>query len=831
MSGRTQMRPDRRQFIKVGATAMLVPVALSSPLDARSVSRKGIGLGRDQRFELDWLFRRGAAEGQEATAFDDSGWRKVDLPHDWSIEDLPPGPDRLGPFDAKAESGGDTGFTIGGEGWYRKHFRFSDLPSTAQVEIFFEGISVVSDVWLNGRHLGEHVHSYTPFAYDLTPHLDRDGVNILAVRVRNIGRTSRWYAGSGIYRPVAINVLPTSARIAQWGVSAFTRRLDDASAEIDVISRLEHVDPALMLRTRLYDGSGKKVAEATSRASGEVAQTLHLAKPRPWSPASPSLYTLETSLLSNEKVIDSLDQPFGVRIVTFDPDQGMRINGERIKLRGGCVHHDNGVLGAATFADADERRVLLHKARGFNAFRSSHNPASSAFRAACDRHGMLLIEEAFDTWHFRKRANDYHLYFKDHWEDDLAALVLSARNSPSVIMWSIGNEVPERATPVGLEWSWKLANAVHRLDPTRPVTAAIHSFAGRPMVAARGTAPEGREGKLDYSSNLFLDVIGYNYKLEDIDADHALFPERVFYASESFPQNAYDYWALAERAPHMLGEFVWTSMDYIGEAGLGLAQRVPVNAPPYVPVKFPINNAYCGDIDLIGGQKPQSMWRDVVWGISPLEMTVGVPVPEGMKEHVVRQGWPQESVSWTWPDSIGKPLAVRVYSSGDRVELWLNGRKVGDRTLGPVDKMKTEIKIAYEPGTIEAIAYRQGIEIGRKTIATASTPAKVRLVPERSRIGRDRNALAFLNVDILDSAGRVMPGLQQPVTLTINGPADLIGFGAAGPRAVGSFQSHQALTFEGRALAVLRARGKPGIVRIEAQSESLLGGAATIRLE
>jgi beta-galactosidase len=821
----------RRDIIAAGAA-----LALLGPQSAARAAMAGpaeLAIGRDQPFDLGWRFLRGSATEFEAPALDDSGWRVVDLPHDWSIEDVPgdPQPGKIGPFEKSAVGGTGSGFTVGGEGWYRKHFRLTDLPAGARVEIQFEGIYVVSDVWMNGHWVGNHVHGYTPFAFDLTPYVTRGGDNLIAVRVRNVGNNARWYSGSGIYRPVTIDVLRGPGRIARWGVGAWTRHIDDRGAEIDVATRLEDVGASMTLRTRLRDKSGAVVAETSSTAGAEIRQTLNISKPKLWSPTSPELYSLESALLQGTAIVDTIVQPFGARIVTMDAEHGLRINGESFKLRGGCVHHDNGLLGATAFADADERRILLLKARGFNAIRSSHNPCSSSFRHACDRYGMLLIEEAFDSWHVPKWPDDYSTNFKDHWQGDLDAMVLSARNSPSVIMWSIGNEIPERMSDEGLEISWRLANEVHRLDPTRPVTAAIHAFPGRPLIAGEKTARRGLGGVAEPAATMFLDVVGYNYKFGDFERDHPLYPQRVFYGSETFPSDAHEYRELCLRAPYVLGEFIWTAMDYIGEAGIGLGTVVPSNSPPYSAIDFPVVISYCGDVDLIGNQKPQSRFRDVVWGVSTLEVAVQRPVPDGMKERVAQWGWRDELQSWTWPDMTGQSLKVHIYTSGDRIELKVNGKSLGSRNLTAADKMHTEIATTYEPGTLEVIAYRMGVEIARRHLTTASAPAQLQVTPEVAAGLSDRHALNYVRVAVLDAAGQLVPEAMPTVQLTITGPAELVGFGTANPRAVGSYQANIARTFEGRALAILRSRGRPGTVRISASSAGLHSGSTTIRLQ
>ncbi len=824
---------DRRETLAMAAGAALLPmVGEGQALAAAAIAEAGLKVGRDQLFNADWRFLRGAGEGREASALDDSAWRRVDLPHDWSIEDVPGGqaPDQLGPFTKTSAGTTATGFTEGGEGWYRKHFRLDGLPADARVEILFDGVHLESDVWLNGQKLGRNLNGYNPFAFDLTPHLVRGGDNVLAVRARNIGRNSRWYGGSGIYRDVRIDVLPAGARVARWGVGAWTRRIAAGRAEIDVATRIEAAQPDLGLVTRLRDASGKVVAEAVAPAAGEVKQALSVRAPRLWSPDSPALYSLETELRRGETVIDRVVQPFGIRIVTFDPKLGMAINGTRTILHGGCLHHDNGLLGACAYRDADERRIRLMKARGYNAIRSAHNIASRSLREACDRLGMLLIDEAFDTWHQPKEPDDFSVHFRDHWEPVVRAMVLSGRNSPSVVMWSIGNEIPQRATDEGVKWAWVLANAIKRIDPTRPVTAGLNGLLGAPMVAGEGTARAGHAGKRDNASSIFLDVAGYNYRLEDIEAEHAEHPERIIYASETFPPDAFDYARLVERMPNFLGEFLWTAMDYLGEAGIGAASAISAGGVSYYMPGWPWVNAWCGDIDLIGNQKAPSRYRDVVWGLSRLEMAVQRPIPEGKTEYISKWGWSDELQSWNWAGSEGKQLAVRLYSPGDRVELLLNGVKVGEKAMTAADKMRAEIKVAYAPGTLEAVAYRGGAVIGRKRLETVGAPARLRLTAERATGARDRQALHYVGIEVLDAQGRLIPDEARKITLTVDGPADLAGFGSANPLATGSFQAREAESFHGRALAILRSQGKSGSVRIEARAAGLQGASAIVRL-
>ena len=825
---------DRRTTLALAAGTAFLPLAGGTAQAAEVTASAEPGSRwqlRNIPFDGHWRFYRGSAPGAAARSYDDGAWRNLDLPHDWSVEDVPDGtaPDQIGPFDKKAIGKGATGFTVGGEGWYRKHFRVDNYPSDARLELNFDGVYLDCEVYLNGTRVGGNLHGYIPFTIDLTPQIIRAGDNVIAVHVRNEGRNTRWYAGSGIYRPVTLDVLPNQGCIARWGVSAWTRRFANGRADVVVSTAVQHADPALELVTRLRDASGAVAAEAHARAAAKVEQTLKLNGPRLWSPETPNLYTLETELVRDGAAIDRVEQPFGVRIVTFDPQRGMSINGKPTKVRGGCIHHDNGLLGACAYADADERRIRLLKARGFNAIRSSHNPSSRTLREACDRLGMLVIEEAFDAWHEHKESQDFAIHFRDHWHEVIEAMVLSARNSPSVIMWSIGNEIPMRATEEGVEWEWKLANAVKQLDPTRPVTAGLNGVLGQEVVAGAGTARPGRAGKVDNASTVFIDVPGYNYRLEDIEREHATHPERVVYASETFAREVFDYTALSERAPYFLGEFLWTAMDYIGEAGLGATAFIKRGNPPLYFAGWPWVNAWCGDLDLIGQQKAASLARDVAWGLRPLELVAARPAPDGTYPWAANWGWPDELASWTWPGSEGKPVTIRAYTRAQKVQLLHNGRLVAEKTLGPDDKLTFEASLPYAPGTLEAVAWTNGREVGRRKLETAGPAAGLRIVMEELSRRKGRDALAYARIEVVDAQGRVLPEDERAVSLSLAGPAELVALGSANPHAVGSLRGQDTRTFRGRALAILRGT-TGGAVTIRAMTIGLPEASASVSL-
>ena len=804
-----QLTANRRELLAATTAGLVVAQAEGALARTTTASLAKPQGGRDQPFDAGWLFHRGDGDGFEAVSFPDNGWRGIALPHDWSIEDVPEAADKaaIGPFSQAAPGGISTGFTLGGTGWYRKHFQLGGLPEDARVELRFDGIYGECDIWLDGRHLAHHLHGFAPFAVDLTAALNRDGDNVLAVRVRNLGRNSRWYSGSGIYRQVTLDVLPAIARFARDGVFATTRRLSRGTAQIAVTSEIEGTLQGLTLATRLRDADGRIVAEATAPALAETRQKLAVRGPRLWSPASPHLHSLESELRRGDQVIDRLVQTFGIRVVTIDGTRGLTVNGEHVWLRGACIHHDNGLLGACAFPDADDRKVRLLKQRGFTAIRSSHNPASRSLRSACDRHGMLLIEEAFDMWHRHKQPDDYAMHFAGDWQQPLAAMVRAARGSPSVILWSIGNEIPSRSDLEGRKWAWTLANAVHRLDPTRGLTAGLNGALGPLIRADVETARAGKAGQPDNAATIFLDVAGYNYRLDAIARDHAAHPDRLIYASESYPSDACDYWQLGQSHRWFLGEFVWTAMDYLGEAGLGATVNLPDGSPAAYSPAWPWVGSWCGDIDLIGDQKPQSRYRDVVWGISRLEVAVQRPIPTGQFQHVGLWAWPDELPCWTWPGQDGKAVTVRVYSSAQRVDLLLNGHAIGSKDLNPGDRMRAEFTVPYQPGALEAVAWSGGKEAGRKRLATVGPPARLELRPQAHAGGLSGERLSFVHVDIVDAQGRVVPDDARGLSLSIDGSGHLAGFGSANPKAQGSFQSAETTAFRGRALAILRGDG------------------------
>ena len=505
-------------------------------------------------FDHDWGFLLGDPTGAESPSYDAASWRTLDVPHDWSIE---------GKIDAKNPMGGGGGFFPAGVGWYRRTFRVPAAWSAKRVSVEFEGIYMNATVYINGHELGTHPYGYTSFRHDLTPRLNSGGANVLAVRVdQSKHRNSRWYAGSGIYRHVWLNITDP-VHVAPWGVFVTTPEVSSARAKVSVktlITNDSGKKSDVELRTVVYDRSGAAVGRSNSsaavdpQASVEVSQAVAVEKPALWAPESPNLYRAVTRVIEDGKAVDEVSTPFGVRLIEWSVEKGFLLNGKPVKMTGGCVHHDNGPLGSAAFDRAEERRVQILKESGFNAIRTAHNPPSPAFLDACDRMGMLVMDEAFDCWSRGKNQFDYSVAFKDWWQRDIDAMVLRDRNHPSVAMWSIGNEIPERGEPLGAQEAKMLADYLRSLDRTRPITSALN-------LVRNWTDTDGF-----YSA---LDIAGYNYNLDNHVADHKRAPSRIMACTESFAKDTFDYWAMVNDFPYIVGDFVWTALDYLGEAGIG----------------------------------------------------------------------------------------------------------------------------------------------------------------------------------------------------------------------------------------------------------------------
>ncbi len=793
---------------------------------------KKLPLVREQLFDDNWRFKKNRLNGAEKPEYPDADWRILHLPHDWAIEDLPGQNDStiIGPFNKYSPSQEHGAYVVGGIAWYRKQFTLPSLPEGQTIAIRFEGVYMDSDVWINGHHLGNHPYGYTPFTYDLTPYLAAAGqTNVIAVRVKNEGLNSRWYTGAGIYRHVHL-VMPPPVHLVKDGIFITSPEAGTQKAVLQVTSAMTGSGKTAtqrMLQIRLKDSTGLVVADAmqpvtiTPGDTTIITKQLTVNNPSLWSPGRPYLYTTEIRLLDTTNVkakitTDQLVVNTGIRKISINAHNGLTINGEKVLLKGGCLHHDNGLLGAAAFDRAEERKVELMKAYGFNAIRTSHNPPSEKFLEACDRLGMLVIDEAFDMWMEQKQPLDYHRFFKDWWQRDLQSMILRDRNHPSIIMWSIGNEIPERVDPPGLAITRQMVKEIRRMDSTRAITEAENDFQGRPFTWEATDA-----------SFALLDVAGYNYQWYSYAIDKKRVPGRVVYGSETLPGELYNSWNQVQGLPFVIGDFVWTAMDYLGEAGIGHSTYTGSGSGR---LTFPWFNAWCGDIDLIGNKKPQSYYRDVVWANSPVEMLVHTPVPKGQEEKVSKWGWPDEVPSWTWPGMKDSTMQVRVFTRAKKVSLVLNDLRVATKTVSDSIPLTVTFDLPYVPGALTAFAYdSKGNEVGVKTLVVTEPPSAIRLTADRKQISSDPGALVYVNVDVVDVLGNIIPNANFPLKITVSGHGTLAAAGSACPNCPASFQQPALTTFRGRGLAILRADGRQGNITLQVEGDGLKTAKISIR--
>ncbi|MBV5281733.1 MAG: DUF4982 domain-containing protein [Paludibacter sp.] len=828
---------------------IIILIAFISVLSSMA---KNTSILRTSLFDKGWQFTKDSVSDAELSGFDDSKWRKINLPHDWSIEDLPnQTQDKVvGPFSKSSIGRAATGWTVGGIGWYRKKFATEQAHINKCVSIHFDGVYQNAVVWLNGKLLGNHPYGYTPFYYDLTPYLKPVGQeNVIAVNVRNEGKNSRWYAGSGIYRHVWLTVT-NPVHVDTWGVYVTTPEVSQKSATVKINSTINNEQKSnstINLVTTIHDPSGKAVGttqkelQLVTGKSIKDDQTITLSNPALWSLESPQLYKAVTEIKNGTETIDRVETVFGIRSLKFDGTKGFLLNGKAIIMKGGCIHHDNGPLGAVAIDRAEERKIEILKKNGYNAIRTSHNPPSEALLDACDRLGMLVMDEAFDTWVRPKNPDDYSLYFNQWWQKDLAAMIFRDRNHPSVIMWSIGNEIYEAPDLLGVEIGKKLADEVRKLDSTRPVTEA--------MVYLPPYTKASLETYKPHLEN--LDVDGYNYFLESnskqflrdsatvhfFDAQHAKNPNKTYVVTESLPLFTLENWEKSEQSPWMIGSFKWTAFDYIGEAGLGKS-RLKVEGRPeltglmgmgqFFKDEWPIYNSGSGDFDLIGNKKQASFYQDVVWRISPIEILVHYPIPSGKVESIATWGFPEELKSWNWPGQEGKKMQVHVYTRSKVVKLELNGKVIAEQTV-PEGSVTAAFDVDYHPGTLVAKGFDNGKKTCETVLTTTGIPVGIRLVADRTTINADLNDLSYVNVEIIDAKGNVVPNIDDlQVTYQLTGNATIAGVGNGNVSDMSSFQQNQKKVYQGRGLVIVKPNGAAGKITLKASAACLKSASINI---
>ena len=710
------------------------------------------------------------AKAQTKTLFD-SGWEftrngktvNVDLPHDWDIYEAP------NPATGATKEGG--GWYPGGQGEYRKTFK---TPKADVVRLHFEGVYQKAEVFINGQKAGQHAYGYTPFTVDVTPYLYQDKRdNEVVVKVNNSEQPNcRWYSGSGIYRHVW---LETKGRqyIDEWSVRVTTPDVHTVNIKAEVV---------------MADGKRKP-----------IEKTMHVENPRLWSPDDPYLYT--TTL---EAEGDVLPVTYGIRTIEYSAEKGFVLNGKPLLINGACLHHDDGVLGAMAFDAAEIRKVRLMKEAGFNLIRTSHNPTTRAFLDACDSLGMLVIDEAFDGWRTAKNPYDYSTLIDSCYKEDIRAMVQRDRNHPSIICWSIGNEVIERKDIRVITTARQLKQAILELDDTRPVTEALCSW-------------DSDWDIYDPHAEV-LDVVGYNYMIHKHASDHQRDPRRVMLQTESYPRDAFNNWQLVHDYPYIIGDIVWTGLDYLGESGIGRTYYEGERpGEHYVTGGQPDwHGAYCGDVDITGWRKPISHYRETLWKDSAdVKTYIAVREPDGYRGKIHQTAWSVWPTweSWNWPGWEGKPIDVEIYTKSSWVVLYCNDKLYAKQEVGPETGYKAVFNIDYEPGHLEAITNEDGA-----LLYTAEAPVALRLTPDRHVITADGQDLCFITVEVVDSEGVVCPDAAIPCEAVVKGQGRLLAFASADLKDREPYTSSRVTTWKGRALLVVRSTEQKGKAQVSIKS-------------
>ena len=724
------------------------------------------------------LFAVLSTHAQTRTLFD-SDWQftrngktiNVNLPHDWDIYEAPD------PATGATKEGG--GWYPAGKGEYKKQFKVeSGEWKNKRVMLHFEGVYQKAEVFVNGQKAGQHAYGYTPFTVDITQYLYKDKRdNEVVVKVDNSEQPNcRWYSGSGIYRHVWL-VTKKQRYIDEWSVKVTTPDIHTVNIKAEVV---------------MEDGTRKP-----------IEKTIHVEQPRLWSPDDPYLY--HTTI---EAEGDVVPVTYGIRTIEYTAEKGFLLNGKPLKINGACLHHDDGVLGAMAFDAAEIRKVRLMKESGFNLIRTAHNPTTRAFLDACDSLGMLVIGEAFDGWRTAKNPYDYSTLIDSCYQEDIHAMVKRDRNHPSIICWSIGNEVIERKDIRVVTTARKLKQAILEEDNTRPVTEALCAW--------------DDDWEIYDPHFEVLDIGGYNYMIHKHKSDHQRDPKRVMWQTESYPRDAFKNWKLVQEYPYIIGDIVWTGLDYLGESGIGRnyyeGERPGEHWREGGQPDW--HGAYCGDVDITGYRKSISIYREMLWkeaydGEFPSVLSIAVKEPDGYHGKIHQTAWsvwPTWS-SWNWPGWEGKPIDVEVYTKAKEVKLYLNDQLIGTKAVSEDTEYKAVFTVPYEPGVLRAEAS------GRGTLLwTKGEPARLRLTPDRRVITADGQDLSFITVEVVDKYGWPCPDAAIPCEAIVKGEGSLLAFASADLKDREPYTSSKVTTWKGRALLVVRSTEKKGKAQIRIKS-------------
>ena len=809
--------------------AVLALTGVAGPRDAATAPQLASAVRVIRPLDAGWRFSLTDPGGAAMPAFDDAAWRTVDLPHDWSAD---------GPFAAANPSG--NGYAPGGIGWYRKHFTLDADLSAKIASIEFDGVYDHAEVWVNGTFVCGRPYGYSSFACPLTPYVTfGTDDNVLAVRVdHSRAADSRWYTGSGIYRHVRLS-LTDPVHIAHWGTFVTTPEVAAEAATVRVETTVENeagADRAGTLESEIWSGQdlvarGSTPMSIAGRAHATLVQSLRVPAPHRWTLEAPVLYTLRQRVRVGADTVDETETPFGVRTARFDAAAGFFLNDQPVKLKGVCVHEDAGSLGVAVPAAVWERRLRALKAIGANAIRTSHSPPDPGFLDLCDRLGLLVMDEAFDEFTPSKKkwvsGRNVGVPSRFGYAEDFAGwavtdagdMVRRDRNHPSIVLWSVGNEIDypnDPFTDPALGRSYRAGNppagnlvtlagplvdAVHALDPTRPVTMALASLA---MSDAVGLPA-------------LLDVVGYNYQESRYPDDHARVPARVIFGSEN--GQTYANWAVVRDNAYVAGQFLWTGVDYLGEAGV-----------------FPNRANGAGLLDLCGFMKPLAWFRQSLWSDAPMVYLTAAPAPTpapasttgasaaaGSAPARRSGGRPEES--WNWP--AGSTLTVSAYTNADEVTLTLNGRPIGTEPRTAAVDGVLHWDVPFEPGVLTAVAHTRGQAVAEFSLATVGAPARIEFVPDVTRLDADDHGVWQVEYRVVDRNGVRVPDAAPEITFAVEGPVRVLGIGNAdlSDPTPGRALVHRA--FQGRGLAILQATGEAGAISLTASAPGLAPATAS----
>jgi beta-galactosidase len=749
-------------------------------------------------FDLAWKFHLGDVSGAQGATFDDAAWTALDVPHDWSIS-LP-----FNQSSAAKESGG---YLDGGLGWYRKTFTVPASASGQKLFLQFDGVYMDSTVYLNGTQVCARPYGYSSFECDITSGAKVGASNVVAVKVNNQLPSSRWYSGSGIYRHTWLKTV-NPVHVAYTGTQVTTPTVSSTSATVNIAISVKNdgtADQSVTVASSVRDASGTEVGKASSAAtsvtagkSADVAQTVTVSNPKLWSPSSPTMYSVVTTVSAGGAVVDTYTTSFGIRTFAFDAATGFSLNGTKMKLNGTCNHHDLGALGAAVNYRAMEKRLQMLKSMGGNALRTSHNPPAPELLDIADRLGFLVMDEAFDCWYAGKNTYDYGRFYNQWYDTDVQGYVARDRNHPSVIIWSIGNEVAQAGDKAAVQ---KLITSVHAKDTTRPTIQAYAAWVGADSI----TGLEDLVG-INYAPDRYDSVHTSNssYKMLASESSSAL-RSRGIYNNNNTQESSYDdswagwgagaeaSWKNVNTRAWIAGEFIWTGFDYIGEP---------------TPYTWPAKSSYFGIIDTANFPKDVYYFYQSKWNASGPTMV-----------HVVPMNW----TNWT----SGQSVKVMVYTNADSVELFLNDKSQGSKTMDSATG-HLQWSVPFATGTLEAKASKGGSVVATDKVQTAGAATALTAKADRASISADGRDLSFIELDVVDAQGIVVPQASNTIDFTLTGPGTLVGVDNGNPISHESYKGTSRSAFSGKALAIIQSTTTPGTVTLKAASGSLTAATTTI---